>query len=164
MTPEQRIPRLGSLNFLVRLRFVNRRLIQYKRIPTNQIRGSRVSLAREGSANEGSVVSRGGHAGSKLIRCCRAVDTLGRSNVRRPRWKGNRKGTIRSCCVQESTHVDPAFTFVHGVHRCHPLVRSWASFFLPAEKKPSLLTNTGSTITILSIASVRFDFLLDNSP
>lgn len=58
LTPEQRIPRLGSLNFLVRLRFVNRRLIQYKRIPTNQIRGSRVSLAREGSTNEGSVVSR----------------------------------------------------------------------------------------------------------
>lgn len=121
------------------------------------------SLAREGSAVSCRAAS-GGHVGSKLIRCCWNGGRVTRWNVRRPRWKGNRKGTIpfdrARCCVQESTHVprsiDPAFTFVHRVHRCHRLVGSWASFFLPLWEK-TLFVNQHRNHNSLD----WFDFLLD---
>lgn len=101
MTSEQRFPH-PSLNFLLYydLSIIGR--------PVNPIPTHEYILHEfhwhEVSANEGSSsrVASGGHAGSKLIRCSRAVDAWHVGTIERSpaEMKGNRKGTIRSCAFR----------------------------------------------------------------
>lgn len=141
---------LGSLNFLVRLRFVNRRLIQYPRI----IRGSRRFI---GTRRFGGVVSRGKRRTRRIKTYQIVVETVdawhvgtfagrdergtgrGRfhSIVRVAAFRSRRTSRDRSIPLSLLSTV---YTDVIGSSD-----RELASSYLFG-KKPSSLTNTGTTI------------------
>lgn len=151
---------LGSLNFLVRLRFVNRRLIQYPRI----IRGSRRFI---GTRRFGGVVSRGKRR-TRRIKTYQMLlkrwtrDTLERSPAE---MKGEPEGddSIRSCALLRSgVDARPAIdrSRFHFCPPCTPMSSArrigWASFFLPLWEK-TLFVNQHRNHNSLD----WFDFLLD---
>lgn len=164
MTSEQRFPH-PSLNFLLYydLSIIGR--------PVNPIPTHEYILHEfhwhEVSANEGSSsrVASGGHAGSKLIRCSRAVDAWHVGTIERSpaEMKGNRKGTIRSCAFRSprtSRDRSIPLSLLSTVYT-DVIVSSdpeLLTFSYPREKK-LFVNQYRKHHHVLWIASVRFDFL-----